>query len=114
MSPSGMQKIAILYDLSQAVMSTFDVDEVLNRTLSIMRDYFQMPNAGIFLVDHEKGDLYFRAGFGRPHQPGEVRQAFGEGLVGSAAKTKRAVSVGDVSQDKRYVKRLPATQSELA
>ena len=114
MSPSGMQKIAILYDLSQAVMSTFDVDEVLNRTLSIMRDYFQMPNAGIFLVDRDKKDLYFRAGFGRPHQPGEVRQQFGEGLVGSAAKSKRAVSVGDVDQDPRYIKRLATTRSELA
>lgn len=109
-----MQKIAILYDLSQAVMSTFDVDEVLNRTLGIMRDYFQMPNAGIFLVDQENQDLYFRAGFGRPHQPGEVRQAIGKGLVGSAAKSKRAVSVGDVTADNRYIQRLSTTRSELA
>ena len=109
-----MQKIAILYDLSQAVMSTFDVDEVLNRTLSIMRDYFQMPNAGIFLLDHKTHELYLRAGFGRPHQPGEVRQKIGEGLVGTAAKTKRAVSVGDVTKDPRYIRRLSATRSELA
>src|SRR4051812_5798823 len=114
MSPSGMQKIAILYDLSQAVMSTFNVDEVLNRTLSIMRDYFQMPNAGIFLADRDTHELYFRAGFGRPHQPGDVRQKFGEGIVGAAARSKRAITVGDVSKDPRYIKRLPSTQSELA
>jgi len=109
-----MQKIAILYDLSQAVMSTFDVDEVLNRTLGIMRDYFQMPNAGIFLVDEEAQELYLRAGFGRPHQPGDIRQKIGEGIVGSAARSKRAVSVGDVSKEPRYIQRLSATRSELA
>jgi diguanylate cyclase (GGDEF)-like protein len=114
MTPAGMQKIAILYDLSQAVMSTFDVDEVLNRTLNIMRDYFQMPNAGIFLVDYREDELYLRAGFGRPHKPGEVRQKVGEGLVGSAAHSKRAISVGDVSKDPRYIQRLSATRSELA
>src|SRR4051812_37577060 len=114
MTPSGMQKIAILYDLSQAVMSTFDVDEVLNRTLAIMKDYFQMPNAGIFLVDQDEQELYFRAGFGRPHQPGAVRQKFGEGLVGAAARSKRAISVGDVTKDPRYIQRLSATRSELS
>jgi hypothetical protein len=30
-----MQKIAILYDASQAVLSTFDLDEVLQRILLI-------------------------------------------------------------------------------
>jgi diguanylate cyclase (GGDEF)-like protein len=73
-----------------------------------------MPNAGIFLVDRETQELYFRAGFGRPHSPGQVRQKFGEGIVGSAAKSKRAVSVGDVEKDPRYIKRLDTTQSELA
>ena len=109
-----MQKIAILYDLSQAVMSTFNVDEVLNRTLSIMRDYFQMPNAGIFLVDQNTQEVYLRAGFGRPHQPGEIRQKVGEGIVGSAARSKRAISVGDVTNDPRYIQRLTTTKSELA
>ena len=36
-----MQKIAILYDASQAVLSTFDFDEVLQRILVIARDYFR-------------------------------------------------------------------------
>src|SRR5438874_13532240 len=90
-SAHPMQRIAILYDLSQAVMSTFDLDEVLNRALSIMRDYFQMPNAAIFLVDPNSKELYLRAGFGRPQSEGDVRQRFGEGIVGTAARVKRPV-----------------------
>ena len=42
-----MQKIAILYDASQAVLSTFDLDEVLSRILCIMRDYFHLHHVAI-------------------------------------------------------------------
>src|SRR5438874_13422686 len=102
-SAHPMQRIAILYDLSQAVMSTFDLDEVLNRTLAIMRDYFQMPNSSIFLIDSHTKELYLRAGFGRPQSEAEVRQRIGEGIVGSAAKVKRPVYVRDVTKDPRYI-----------
>ena len=48
-----MQKIAILYDASQAVLSTFDLDEVLQRILVIARDYFHLQNVAILLLDKE-------------------------------------------------------------
>ena len=51
-----MQKIAILYDASQAVLSTFDLDEVLRQILQIARDYFHLQNVAILLLDKEKQD----------------------------------------------------------
>ena len=48
-----MQKIAILYDASQAVLSTFDLDEVLQRILVIARDYFHLQNVAILLLDKD-------------------------------------------------------------
>ena len=50
-----MQKIAILYDASQAVLSTFDLDEVLQTILGIARDYFHLQNVAILLLDKETG-----------------------------------------------------------
>ena len=52
-----MQKIAILYDASQAVLSTFDLDEVLQRILLIARDYFHLQNVAILLLDKDKNQL---------------------------------------------------------
>jgi GAF domain-containing protein len=52
-----MQKIAILYDASQAVLSTFDLDEVLRQILQIARDYFHLQNVAILLLDKEKQEL---------------------------------------------------------
>ena len=54
-----MQKIAILYDASQAVLSTFDLDEVLQRILLIARDYFHLQNVAILLMDKETSAVVY-------------------------------------------------------
>ena len=48
-----MNKIAVLYDAGQAVLSTFDLDEVLQRILGIARDYFHLRNVAILLLDRQ-------------------------------------------------------------
>jgi GAF domain-containing protein len=53
----SMQKIAILYDASQAILSTFDLDEVLNRILTIIRDFFQLQNGAVLLMDKSGQEL---------------------------------------------------------
>ena len=107
-----MQKVAILYDASQAVMSTFDLDEVLSSILAILRDYFQMQNAGVLLIDPATGDLVVRSHFGRIKHNLIVPK--GAGINGAAVKLKRPVYAPDVSKDARYLQGDRNTKSELA
>jgi diguanylate cyclase (GGDEF)-like protein len=107
-----MQKIAILYDASQAVMSTFELDEVLARILSILRDYFQIQNAAVLLLEQQTGDLLVRSEFGRERS--NKRIARGTGITGAAFRMKRPMYVPDVSKDPRYIMGFPTTKSELA
>jgi diguanylate cyclase (GGDEF)-like protein len=107
-----MQKVAILYDASQAVMSTFDLDEVLSSILAILRDYFQMQNAGVMLMDPATGDLVVRSDFGRIEHHKIVPK--GAGITGAAVKLKRPVYAPDVSKDTRYLQGDHKTRSELA
>jgi diguanylate cyclase (GGDEF)-like protein len=109
-----MQRIAILYDASQAVLSTFELDEVLNRILEIARDYFQVQNGAILLLDAEKQELFVRAHFGRHEASAGVRVPLGTGLTGTAVAEKRPVYASDVRQDPRYVGSIPETRSEVA
>jgi diguanylate cyclase (GGDEF)-like protein len=109
-----MQKIAILYDASQAVLSTFELDEVLNRILSILRDYFQFQNSTIFLLDPATNELYVRAHFGRAAGSEASRIPVAKGLIGTAAQIKRPIYAPDVSKDPRYVKAMESTRSEVA
>lgn len=110
----SIQKVAILYDASQAVLSTFDLDEVLNRILSIVKDYFQLQNGGVMLLDKSKQELYVRAHFGRGGVDTGERVPVGEGLSGTAAKVKRPVYAPDVSKDSRYINQVKETRSEVS
>ena len=109
-----MQKIAILYDASQAVLSTFDLDEVLQQILIIARDYFHLPNVSILLLDKETNELYVRSQIGWDQKSDGVRVPIGTGLIGAAAKEKRPVYVPDVTKDPRYLPCCKKTASELA
>lgn len=109
-----MQKIAILYDAGQAVLSTFDLDEVLQQILMIARDYFHLQNVAILLLDEPGGELYVRRQVGWDKGKDQVRMPIGKGITGAAAQKKRPVYAPDVSKDPRYVSSASNTRSELA
>src|SRR3954468_17961932 len=109
-----MQKIAILYDASQAVLSTFDRDEVLRQILIIARDYFHLQNVAILLLDKNSEELYPRCQIGWDQGHESVRLPLGTGITGACAKLKRPLYVPDVSKDSRYVNSAKKTRSELA
>jgi diguanylate cyclase (GGDEF)-like protein len=109
-----MQRLAILYDASQAVLSTFDSDEVLSRILTIVRDVFQLEKAAILLVDGKTHELYVKTQFGWDSRGEALRIPVGKGLTGTAAQSKTLVYAPDVSKDSRYVLPLAGTRSELA
>ncbi len=113
-SASNMQKIAILYDASQAVLSTFDLDEVLQQVLMIARDYFHLQNVAILMLDKDTQELYPRSQVGWDEGNDKVRLPLGTGLTGTAAKQKRPIYAPDVSKDPRYITSTKATRSELA
>lgn len=109
-----MEKIAILYDASQAVLSTFDLDEVLSQILTIMRDYFHLQHVAILLLDPETQTLRARSHAGWNKQSEDLHIPLGRGLIGNAAKLRRPLYAPDVSTDPRYIATIPTTRSELA
>jgi len=109
-----MQKIAVLYDAGQAVLSTFDLDEVLQRILGIARDYFHLQNAAILLLDKETQHLCVRSQIGWDQGCDKVPLGMHEGITGAAVQRKQPIYVPDISQDSRYVCAAKSTRSELA
>ncbi len=109
-----MHKIAILYDASQAVLSTFDLDEVLRQILAIARDYFHLQNVAILLLDKEKQELHPRCQIGWDPGHETMRLPIGQGLTGAAATQKRPIYAADVSEHPQYVSSARNTKSELA
>ena len=109
-----MQRVAILYDASQAVLSTFDLDEVLNQVLAIVRDYFHLQHGSIMLLDETSQKLLVRAHFGDSEMVPGFFVPFGKGITGAAAKARRPIYSPDVTADSRYINNVDSTRSELA
>jgi diguanylate cyclase (GGDEF)-like protein len=109
-----MQKIAILYDAGQAVLSTFDLDEVLQQILIIAGDYFHLENVAILLLDKETNELRPRCQVGWDEGCDKVSIPVGAGITGAAALGKRPLYVPDVTKDDRYISSAAKTRSELA
>ena len=109
-----MNKIAVLYDAGQAVLSTFDLDEVLQRILGIAHDYFHLRNVAIVLLDQQSQQLYVRSQIGWDEGQDKHRLSLGQGITGAAALKKQPVYAPDVSKDPRYFCSAKSTRSELA
>src|SRR5437762_932659 len=97
-----MQKIAILYDASQAVLSTFDLDEVLSQILCIMRDYFHLQHVAILLMDSETQTLRARTHAGWNKESEGAQIILGRGLIGTAAKRRRAAQLEAINALSRH------------
>ncbi len=81
-------------------MSTFDLDEVLQRILVIARDYFHLQNVAILLLDKDTDQLCTRSQIGGEQGFDKVRVSIGTGLIGTAAQKKRPLYVPDFTKEK--------------
>ena len=109
-----MPKIAALFDAGQAVLSTFDLDEVLKRILAIAHDYFHLRNVAILLLNRETRQLFVRSQIGWDEGKDTILLAADKGITGASVSKKQPVYAPDVSQDPRYICAAQATRSELA
>ena len=109
-----MPKLAVLYEAGQAVLSTFDLDEVLQRILAIARDYFHLPNVAILLLDKEAQQLCVRSQIGWDPGKDKICLGYHDGITGASVLKKRPVYAPDVTKDPRYICAAQSTRSELA
>ncbi len=108
-----MQKVAVLYDASQTVFSALEPQAVLGQILAVARDFFQLKNVAVFLLNQETQELYPRSQIGWDPEL-KTSLKIGSGLIGTAALEKRPVYAPDVDQEPRYIRTFPSTRSELA
>src|ERR1700693_3571305 len=97
-----MNNIAVLYDAGQAVLSTFDLDEVLQRILGIAHDYFHLRNVAILLLDRQSQQLYVRSQVGWDEGQDKVLLPPGKVITGAAALKKQPVYASEVRQEPGY------------
>lgn len=105
--------LATLYEIGKETASILDLDELLERVAEVVKRVIDYEIFGILLLDPDGKELVLRRAVSYGSIPEKTRIRVGEGLCGTAALTKKAIRVADVSSDPRYLNLIPQARSEL-
>jgi PAS domain S-box-containing protein len=112
-----VSQLTTINKISRVVTSLLDLDELIIDFVKAIAQGFGYRHVSMLMVDKERGDLYFKAGYGwkMDSVPNDMRMKLKEGIIGHAAYFGETLVSGDVETDPRYVrKELIGTKSELS
>ena len=103
-----------LAQVSREFSSILDLNELLGKIASTMRDLINYDAFSIFLVDHEAHALRHRFSIRYDRRVNADNIPLGKGITGAAAESREVVLVNDTAQDPRYIASHADIRSELA
>ena len=107
--------LATLAEIGAEVNASLNLDEVVAHAAALIKRHVDYEMFGVLMVDRDGAYLTHRFAIGYPPGLAEnLKVPIGQGITGTAARTGRAVLVGDVSQDPRYINAIESVRSELA
>jgi sigma-B regulation protein RsbU (phosphoserine phosphatase) len=108
------EALATLVELGEEINSSLDLDEVLQKTATLVKRLIDYEIFGVMLLDESTQHLYnrFTIGYGEEGYK-DWQIPMGQGITGTAAATGRAVRVADVREDPRYINIIDSVRSEL-
>ena len=101
------RELALLNRTSQAISTTFDLDQVLVIVLEEVRHMMNIVACSVWLSDYSTGELVCRQSTGPGNEIARGwRLAPGEGIVGWVAQHGESLIVPDTLSDKRHFENL--------
>lgn len=107
-------ELLALHQASRAIVSTLDLNELLNVITRLGCSLLDAIWGALLLVDEGTGRLSVAATVGIDGALLPPPPPIGEGIIGCVAKTGKTIVVPDVTKDPRYLAIIPETRSELA
>lgn len=112
-----VSQLTTINKISRVITSILDPDELVSEFVKAIAQGFGYRHVSMMALDKERGDLYFKAGYGWDEDtvPRDLRLKLKEGIIGHAAYFGETLVCGDVEADPRYVRKSNmSTKSELA
>ena len=107
-------RVKILLRITSELAASLDQDRVLNQALHLVNEVINATEGVILLIDHETGELIFRAAFGweMPLSPRGTPSGLmrNEGLAGWMIGHREAVIVHNTQEDLRWINRPTSSQ----
>jgi signal transduction histidine kinase len=100
------EELALLNEISSALASSLELDEIMNKTLALLMAHFKVEAGEIFLreEDGETLRLVLHRGEAAEAFWSRHRYKIGEGMVGQAAQTKQPVVSNHLEKDGRVTR----------
>lgn len=100
------QDLALLNSIAEALTSSLKLDEILQKTLSLVMNYMEVESGEIFLLEEDKQTLRLVLHRGQAAEAFWTRNRFrvGEGLVGLVAQNSEPIVSHDLANDMRYLR----------
>uniref|UniRef100_A0A7V1EHA2 Diguanylate cyclase n=1 Tax=candidate division WOR-3 bacterium TaxID=2052148 RepID=A0A7V1EHA2_UNCW3 len=111
------RELSVSFTIAQSLISTLELDDVLNRILDVIRTNFGYENCAILLVDKKSNELYVRASSGYPEYVSKhirLNISKKEGIPSYVAATGKPYYAPDVSKTPFYVMGKKTIKSEAA
>jgi phosphoserine phosphatase RsbU/P len=103
-----------LAQVSREFSSILDLNELLRKIASSMRELINYDAFSILLVDSEAHALRHRFSLRYDQRVNIDNIPLGKGITGAAAESREVVRVDDIEKDPRYIASHPDIRSELA
>jgi len=97
------EEVCILRSVSTRLNATLNLERIYDIVLHTMHDVFGFGHALILLLDDAGTALRVVAGRGYPDAPIGARVDLGVGVIGTVARKKKMMRVGNLSQQRAYV-----------
>jgi len=103
-----------LANISREFSSILNLNELLGKIASTMRDLINYDAFSILLVDHDAKALRHRFSIRYDQRVNIDNIPLGKGITGAAAESRDVVRVHDTAKDPRYIASHPDIRSEVA
>jgi Nif-specific regulatory protein len=97
----------VLLAVRNLLAAEIDIDTLLARIVDLIVEAMQADRATLFLLDHERGELFSKTA----HLPelDEIRIKIGQGIAGYVAKTGKPVASHEAQRDQRFFEEVDQT-----
>ena len=109
-----LRRFELLARVSQAINSSLEPEEVLNRVVREAVDIMRATSGSLVLIEPHTQLLEIQTAIGLSPAARRLKLAIGRGVTGWVAKTGQPLRIADVTADPRYISVRKDVRSELA
>ena len=104
----------LLYEIGIELSGTLQLDDVLSKIMSSLKQVVDFDAGGVFIIDpeHKQIGSVFTLSY-EPEREEDLNLKIGQGLIGHVVEKGEPIIVSDVENDERYISAREATRSEI-